>query len=163
MKTYAPKGLHGDQLRALLDDLNASPLEVAKFLKVTERSVLRWLADGSAPFAVLAALWHETPRGRESAALDVGNELVITRAGKRIAQDAAAAVSAQVVRLLAISDTGAANDPLAAGPWSEKPQLPRLSRLTLDALGGGLGLGLEPSGGGSGGCHGKRSAHVARR
>lgn len=119
MKTYAPKDLRGEDLRGLLDDLHVSPLQVAKFLKVTERSVWRWLADGSAPFAALAALWHETPRGREVSACDVGNELVIQRVLARSGKDALALETRRLSRVLAISDTGAANDPLMSGPASQ--------------------------------------------
>lgn len=112
MKTYAPKGLTGADLRALLADLHATPAQVAKFLRVTERSVWRWLSDESAPYAVLAALWHETPQGRYATALDVGNELSIVR-GLAAAHGAQAErESARLARLLQISDTGAANDPL---------------------------------------------------
>ena len=118
MKTYAPKGLHGAQLRAILEDLQASPADVAKFLHVTERSVWRWLADDSAPFPVLAALWHETPAGRHATALDVGNELQIHRGIAQASSQALASESERLARLVAISDTGAANDPLAIGPWS---------------------------------------------
>lgn len=119
MKTYAPKDLTGDDLRGLLEQLFASPLQVSKFLRVTERSVWRWLADGTAPYAVLAALWHETPQGRECAAADVGNELVLTRVGKQLAQADAVKASGLLSRVLQISDTGAANDPLMTGPFSQ--------------------------------------------
>lgn len=118
MKTYAPKGLHGAQLRAILEELQATPADVAKFLQVTERSVWRWLADDSAPFPVLAALWHETPAGRYATALDVGNELAIHRGMAAANGQALAVESARLARLVAIADTGAANDPLATGPWS---------------------------------------------
>lgn len=119
MKTYAPKDLCGDDLRPLIERLFASPLQISKFLKVTERSVWRWLADGSAPYAVLAALWHETPEGREAASCDVGNELVLTRVGKQLAQAEAVKATGQLERVLQISDTGAANDPLISGPSSQ--------------------------------------------
>lgn len=115
MKTYTPKWLTGADLRQVLGDLHATPAQAAKYLQVTERSVWRWLADGSAPFAAMAALWHATPGGRETSALDVGNELVIQRGLTRCAQDAQALADGRLVRLLAISDTGAANDPLADG------------------------------------------------
>lgn len=118
MKTYAPKDLCGADLRGLMDELHATHADIAKFLHVTDRSVWRWLAEENAPYAVLAALWHETPRGREHSACDVGNQLVITRAGQRIAQDAQAKTVARLSRVLAISDTGAANDALADGPFS---------------------------------------------
>lgn len=103
-------------MRGLLADLHATPAQVAKFLKVTERSVWRWLADDSAPYAVLAALWHETPRGREAAHIDTGNALNIERGLARSTGAALAAESARLSRLLAITDTGAANDPLHDAP-----------------------------------------------
>lgn len=116
MKTYAPKGLRGSDLRGLLADLSATPAQVAKFLDVTERSVWRWMADESAPRAVLCALWHETPRGRHVTALDVGNELVIVRGLAKSIGAQADAVHAKLCRVLAISSTGAANDPLVSVP-----------------------------------------------
>lgn len=124
MKTYCPKNLDGSDLKQIMAEMVASPAMVAKFLQVTERSVWRWLAEGSAPRAVLCALWHETPHGREVSSLDVGNELVLTRQSARIKGDQAAASMAQLGRVLAISDTGAANDPLHSGPVS--PVRPRL-------------------------------------
>ena len=120
MKTFAPKALRGSDLRGLLSDLVATPKEVAKFLDVTERSVWRWLADGNAPRAALFALWHETPRGRYICSLDVGNELVIV---KGLAQSLGAQADkqkARLVRVLAISDFGTANEPL----WDAVPFQP---------------------------------------
>jgi hypothetical protein len=118
MKTYAPKSLRGEDLKQLMRELYASTADIAKFLQVTERSVLRWLAGNCAPRAVLCALWHETPHGREVCSHDVGNELVLTRATARIKGDEVAQAQAQLARLLAISDTGAANDPLRSGPFA---------------------------------------------
>lgn len=103
-------------LRDLLADLHATPLQAAKHLQVSERTVWRWLKEENAPFAVLAALWHETPRGRETGALDVGNALVIERGLARSLQGLADGRMAQLSRLVAISDTGAANDALLVGP-----------------------------------------------
>lgn len=121
MKTYAPKGLHGAQLRELLEQLHCNPSQAATFLHVTERTVWRWLSDDSCPWPVLALLWHETPRGRECAALDTGNALVIERGLSGAALDALARESARLARLVAISDTGAANDPLLTGPGGGGP------------------------------------------
>lgn len=116
MKTYAPKSLWGGDLRAIIAELHATPQDVCKYLRVNERTLRRWLAEDSAPFAVLAALWHETPRGREAAQLDTGNALVIERGLARANGSALAAESARLARLLAICDTGAANDPLCDAP-----------------------------------------------
>lgn len=121
MKTYAPRSLRGRDLETLLSELQATPGQVAKILQVSERSVFRWLADGSAPYAVLAALWHETPTGRHVTALDVGNELAITHALAHAQAARVDAGAAQLRRLLAISDTGAANDPIQGVPTPPRP------------------------------------------
>lgn len=123
MKTYAPRDLAGQDLRGLLDDLQATPAQVAKFLHVTERSVWRWLADGSAPFAVLAALWHETPEGRETVAVDVGNELAIVRGLASGRGQSLAMETARLAYLVRLGDFGAANDPLISGPWAPPPAI----------------------------------------
>lgn len=114
MKTYAPRSLRGSMLADLIGEMHGTVEEVAKYLEVAERTVRRWLADGTAPRAVLAALWHETPTGRYESALDVGNELAIVRGLARNHEDAARAQAAQLARVLAIADTGAANDPIQA-------------------------------------------------
>ncbi len=149
MKTYAPKTLRGADLRLLMDELASSPAEVAKFLEVTERSVWRWLADGTAPRAVLCALWHETPRGRETCAFDVGNDLVITRSTVQIQKQDLATGEKQLRYLLATCDSGAANDPLMRGPVLKQAALSRglAGCLALDL--GFFRLGLETPGGGA--------------
>lgn len=116
MKTYAPKGLHGAQLRPLLDELHCTPLQAAKFLRVTERTVWRWLAEDGAPWHVLALLWHETETGRMTCNHDVGNALVLARGLSRSFESAHAQEVARLARLVRISDTGAANDPLVDFP-----------------------------------------------
>lgn len=139
MKTYTPKTLHGSDLRDLLVQHHATPAQAAKFLRVTERSVWRWLAEDSAPWVVLACLWLESAQGREVAAVDVANALGIERGASRLAKSAQASQSAQLARLLGISDTGAANDPVLSSPvpqniftnWSVLPMAapaPQLSR-----------------------------------
>lgn len=120
MKTYAPKGLHGAQLRELIADLgNPTPAVIAKFLQVTERSVWRWLSDDSAPYAALALLWHETPTGRYNTATDVGNEAMYLRGERNAFRTAMEQTQAQMGRVLAISDTGAANSPIYASTYAE--------------------------------------------
>lgn len=116
MKTFAPGVLHGRDLRRLISELCTTPHDVARFLKVTERTVWRWIADDGAPFAALAALWHETPAGRHASALDVGNELAIHSALANSHAQRAEAGRHHLAGLLAIADTGSANDPLIAGP-----------------------------------------------
>ena len=117
MKTYAPKGLHGAMLRDLLAELACTPAQAAKFLRVTERSVFRWLADDSAPFAVLAAIWHETPEGRHVTACDVGNELAIHAGLARSNAQALTKETARLAYVVRLGDFGCANDPLFSGPF----------------------------------------------
>jgi hypothetical protein len=116
MKTYAPKALRGGDLRDLMAQLFTDPLALSKFVHVSERTVWRWLKEDSCPWPVLALLWHETPKGREAAALDVGNLLNIHRGLSQAHEAAHGKTTGQLARLLAISDTGAANDPLLSGP-----------------------------------------------
>lgn len=122
MKTYAPKGLHGAQLRPLMAELFTNAVELSRFLRVTERTVWRWLSEDSCPWHILALLWHETEAGRVACSLDVGNALVLARGLGSSHAQAHAAESARLARLVAISDTGAANDPLLTGPHA--PLLP---------------------------------------
>ena len=116
MKTYAPKALRGGDLRDLMAQLFTDPLALSKFVQVSERTVWRWLKENSCPWPVLALLWHETPKGREAAALDVGNLLNIHRGLSQAHEAAHVKTAAQLAHVLAISDTGAANSPLFSGP-----------------------------------------------
>ena len=105
-------------LRELITDMGSTPLEISKLLQVTERSVWRWLCDDSAPYAVMLALWHESPRGHYNQETDVGNHNTILRGLARAHEDAHAKETARLSRLVAIGDFGCANDPLINGPAS---------------------------------------------
>ncbi len=116
MKTFAPKTLRSADLRGLMDELLTTPAELSKFLKVTQRSVWRWLADDSCPWPVLALLWHETARGREAVALDVGNELAIHRRLFHGYENALKLSTQRTDYLARLGDFGAANEPLFSDP-----------------------------------------------
>ena len=121
MKTFAPKGLWGGDLRALLVDLQCTQIDACKYLKVSERTFRRWLSEDSAPYAVLAALWHETPLGRETAHIDTGNALVLQRGLSAALEDSCNTKTLQLERLLAICETGAMNEPFFTGPSAPPP------------------------------------------
>lgn len=121
MKSYAPKGLHSGMVRELMTDMGATPADLAKLLHVTERSVWRWLSDGSAPFAAVLALWHESPRGHYNMETDVGNHNNILRGLARAHEEACAKETARMARLLAVGEFGSANDPLMTGPAQVAP------------------------------------------
>jgi len=117
MKTFAPKKLHSGQLHELLSMLQWSNKDAAKFLHVTERSVYRWLSENSAPYMVLALLWHESPEGRDDCAIDHGNELQIMRSLARSTAEERDIDLQRLAYLLKIGDFGAANDPLMNFPF----------------------------------------------
>ena len=96
MKALAPKWI---DLSETMSDLGAKPADVAKYLGVTERSVWRWLADGSAPRAVLLALWHVTPAGGQVVSTDYNNGLVYERGYVRSMEATTARLQAQLHRL----------------------------------------------------------------
>lgn len=112
MKTYAPKTLIGAQFRAMLQELDATPKSVAKFLRISERTAWRYLADDSAPYAVLALIWHETGAGRHASSLDSLNELNLLRAQVRALESFTQQQELRIARLLALADSGASNDAL---------------------------------------------------
>ncbi len=112
MKTFAPKCLHGAQLRQMLADLPATPKEVSKILQVTERTVWRWLADDSCPWHVLALLWHMTADGIQCVAIDHGNGAMYERGYVRSMEATTARLQLQIHKLEI--DLMAAT--LAAGP-----------------------------------------------
>lgn len=96
MKAHAPKWL---DLAEMMADLGAKPADVAKYLEVTERSVWRWMADGTAPRAALLALWHITPDGVNTVALDHGNGAMYERGYVRSMEATTARLQAQNHRL----------------------------------------------------------------
>lgn len=115
-KTFAPKSLEGSDIHEILSHLNATPLQISKFLLVSERTVRRWIAENSAPFAALAALWHETPQGRYETSTDVGNELQIVRRLAEAHENDSKRKTLQIAHILSLHNSGSANDSLIDGP-----------------------------------------------
>ena len=95
-KTFAPRYLN---LSDLLFSLGATPGDVAQYLGVTERSVYRWLSDGTAPRAVLLALWHVSPAGVQAVSVDAGNGAMYERGYVRSMEATTARLQAQAHRL----------------------------------------------------------------
>ena len=130
LPTISPRKIFTGDLRSYMDALMASAAQVAKHLDVSERSVLRWLAENSAPRPVLLALWYETPEGRAHVTGHSEFGMQTLRGLARSAQEASSVQAAQVARLLAISETGAANDALLLAPggcYSGQPRPTALS------------------------------------
>lgn len=86
-------------LQEVMNDIGAKPADVARHLKVTERSVWRWLADDSAPLAVRLALWHATPAGVQTVGIHHGNGAMYDRGYVRALEVQTARLQALTVRL----------------------------------------------------------------
>lgn len=78
-------------------------------------------------------LQFETDTGRNVVACDVGNALVLSRGLSRSFESAQAKESARLARLVAIADTGAANDPLCDGPHGSQAFPPRPAPAVISA------------------------------
>lgn len=92
-KAYAPKYI---DFKETMQDLGMHPADVAQYLRVTERSVWRWLADDSAPLAARLALWHVSPVGVQTVAIDHGNGVGYERGYVRSMETMTARLQAQV-------------------------------------------------------------------
>lgn len=95
-------------------DLIAAQIQAARSKTPEARTM--WLR--------VAALWHETPTGREHSHCDVAYDLTLTRGMSRCHEANAAQAVARLGRVLSISDTGAANDPLIDGPLPRRAVAP---------------------------------------
>lgn len=75
----APKDIYGPNVFKQFVHELAGPAHVAKFLEVSERTVWRWLAEGSAPKMACLALYWETQYGRSLIDTDHQTELALLR------------------------------------------------------------------------------------
>lgn len=108
-------------LSAMLDDLANPPARaVARALGVTERTLRRWRADDQAPRAVMLALYWLTRWGQSEAHTEAHNAAVLHAGYARALRDEVARLSAELARVLALRDCGAANAPsLAVRPLAQ--------------------------------------------
>lgn len=105
----------------MIDDLAATPAQVAKALQISESTVYRWLARGAAPRAAELALYWITRWGR--AELDASLEYQARNALglARCLQENVTQLEYRLARVAAIGDFGAANDPAPGAPT--RPQI----------------------------------------
>ncbi len=80
----APKDIYGPNVFKQFVHELAGPVRVAKFLDVSERTVRRWLAEGSAPKMACLALYWETQYGRSLIDADHQTEVALLRGRVRI-------------------------------------------------------------------------------
>ena len=120
---------------ALLDDLCQPPPErLAKVLGLSVRTVRRYNQAGSAPRAVCLALFWLTSWGRSHIDAQAVNDARLAVAYARSLQDRLEALEALVQHLQAISDTGAANDPVSLPPSAPRRRPSRPAALPSTKL-----------------------------
>lgn len=120
-------------LPLILGDIgNPSPRHLARALGVSERTAYRWISDGAAPRAAALALFSITRWGASARDVEAFRRLDDWRGLAQAREREIATLRAEIARLQAIGDFGAANDPsaLAARParpasaWPAPPRAP---------------------------------------
>lgn len=97
-------------LSVLLDDLGHPPAEaLGRALGVTPRTVRRWIADDQAPRPAALALFWVTRWGLAAAHAEAHNAATMHAAHARCLQTEVDRLRAELARVLALADTGAAN------------------------------------------------------
>lgn len=99
-------------LQSILDDLgNPAPAAWARALGVSERTAWRWQAAGHAPRAAMLALYWLTRWGWSAIESEALYAVDLLRSYRRTAEAEIASLRAELARLQALGDFGAANDP----------------------------------------------------
>lgn len=94
----------------LVDDLG-TPDSVARALRVSPRTVRRWLTAGGAPHAAVLALFWLSRWGRSQLDADMHNAAASHAGMARCLAEEVTRLRAELAHVLAIADTGAANSP----------------------------------------------------
>lgn len=111
-------------LPAILADLgHPSSQAIGRALGVTERTARRWIATGQAPRAAILALFWVTRWGSSQIDAHAHNGAQLARLQVQALADENAALRAELARVLALGDTGAANLP----SWQALPLCPVLA------------------------------------
>lgn len=110
LSVYMPKRLptFGEML---IDIGNPHPKEIAKVLRVTERTIWRWKAADEAPRSVMLAIFWTTRWGRSEVDAAAQNDAIRFAGLARCLQDELDAIRARLARVAKIGDFGSSNDP----------------------------------------------------
>lgn len=104
-------------LAMILDDLGRpSPAAWGRAIGVSERTAWRWQAAGSAPRAATLALYWLTRWGWSAIESEALYAVDLLRSYRRTTEAEIASLRAEIGRLQALGDFGAANDPSRAAP-----------------------------------------------
>lgn len=107
---YMPKRIPA--LREMLADIgNPHPKEIAKALKVTERSVWRWLSKDKAPHTAMLAIYWLTRWGVSEIDAAAHNAAIYSAGQARALQEELEAIRARLARVSQIGNFGSSNDP----------------------------------------------------
>jgi hypothetical protein len=112
---------HTPPLGVMLDDIGGPATDrVAASLGVSPRTLRRWLADDSTPRPVLLAVFWLTRWGATATTMAARNEAAMYAGYVECLKTEKARLEAEMGRLLALRDTGAANLPT----WRYLPMAP---------------------------------------
>lgn len=107
---YMPKKIPA--LRDMIADIgNPTPKELAKALKVTERTVWRWLSEDKAPHTAMLAIYWLTRWGVSEIDAAAHNAAVRSAGMARCLQDELDLIRARLQRVSQIGVFGSSNDP----------------------------------------------------
>lgn len=110
-------------LSTMLADLGQpSSKALARALGVTDRTARRWMATGQAPRPAMLAIFRVTRWGSSQISAHAANGAALAHQLARSLTDENKALRADLARLLALANTGAANVP----SWRALPLCPVL-------------------------------------
>lgn len=110
----APTAAHVPPFSFLLDDLPATPAQVARHLGVSARTLGRWMAADQAPRAVMLALFFESRWGRSALDAKAVNDARLYAGLAGALELENATLRARIARLERLGGFGSANAPLWA-------------------------------------------------
>lgn len=115
----APTAANVPPFSFLLDDLPATPAQVARHLGVSLRTLARWRAADQAPRAVMLALFFESRWGASAVNAHAVNDARIAYGLAGSLERENATLRARIARLDRLGGFGSANGPL----WGSAPAL----------------------------------------
>jgi predicted DNA-binding transcriptional regulator AlpA len=99
-------------LADMLEDLSATPADVAKALRVNQSTVYRWIKQNKAPWPVMLSLYWVTRWGLSELDAELFNRANTYQGYADSLKRALSSVEAQMQHLSQIGHYGSANDPL---------------------------------------------------
>jgi hypothetical protein len=106
----APKNVYGPDIFKMFVHELGGPKLVCKMLDVAERTIWRWLAEGSVPKMAVRALYWETQYGRSLIDTDHHNERILMHTRIKILEQQFER-AARVIAGLKLLNAGTANEP----------------------------------------------------